>query len=77
MEHLNYYNDSRVRSRDHWYQTLNEQALTATIEYVVKGDESEETLERLVKRGITPIRVERTKGSENLFEKGGEQCQRK
>lgn len=29
------------------------------IEYVVKGDETEEQLERLVKRGITPIRVER------------------
>lgn len=28
------------------------------IEFVVKGDETEEELERLVKRGITPIRVE-------------------
>lgn len=29
------------------------------IEYVVKGDETEEELERLVKRGITPVRIER------------------
>lgn len=29
------------------------------IEYIVKGDETEERLENLVKRGITPVRVER------------------
>lgn len=28
------------------------------IEYVVKGDETEEDLERLVKRGLTPIKVQ-------------------
>lgn len=29
------------------------------IEYVVKGDETQEQLERLVKRGITPVKIER------------------
>jgi len=31
----------------------------SAIEYVVKGTETEDELERLVKRGITPVRVER------------------
>lgn len=30
----------------------------SAVEYVVKGDESDEKLERLVNRGITPVRVE-------------------
>jgi hypothetical protein len=29
------------------------------VEYVVKGDESEEELERMEKRGITPVRIQR------------------
>lgn len=34
------------------------------IEYVVKGDESEEKLERLVKRGITLVKVEKAEQQE-------------
>ena len=36
------------------------------IEYVVKGDESDEKLEALVKRGITPVRVERVEEQPEL-----------
>jgi hypothetical protein len=37
------------------------------IEYVVKGDETEEELERLVKRGITPVRIERAENQPDLI----------
>ena len=36
------------------------------IEYVVKGNESEEELERLIKRGITPIKIERVGETKEL-----------
>jgi len=34
----------------------------SAIEYVVRGDESAEELERLAKRGVTPVRIERIGG---------------
>lgn len=37
------------------------------IEYVVKGSETEEELERLVKRGITPVRVQHLDEQGNLL----------
>ncbi len=37
------------------------------IEYVVRGDEDNEYLERLIKRGITPVRIERI-GEQKQFE---------
>lgn len=38
------------------------------IEYVVKGDETEEELERLIKRGITPVKVVRTGEDQTALE---------
>jgi hypothetical protein len=40
----------------------------SAIEYVVKGDETEEELERLVKRGITPVHVKRLEPQLPLFD---------
>lgn len=37
------------------------------IEYVVKGDESDEELERIVKRGITPVRIEKVNETKPLL----------
>lgn len=34
------------------------------IEYVVKGDETDDELERMVKRGITPVKIERVEEEE-------------
>jgi hypothetical protein len=43
------------------------QAFTPTaIEYVVKGDESEEELTRKIKRGITLVRIERVEEQQEL-----------
>jgi hypothetical protein len=38
----------------------------SAVEYVVKGDETEEALARLVKRGITPVRVDRAEAQPEL-----------
>ena len=40
------------------------------VEYVVKGDETDDELDRLEKRGITPVRVERTSEQTSLVEAG-------
>lgn len=37
------------------------------IEYVVKGDETDEDIERMERRGITPVRVERADDLEGLM----------
>lgn len=41
------------------------------VEYVVKGDETEDELERLVQRGIRPVRIERIEDQGQLPETGG------
>jgi len=38
------------------------------VEYVVKGDETEEELEKLEKRGITPVEIERVGETADMFE---------
>ena len=38
------------------------------IEYVVKGDETGEELEKLVKRGITPVQVKRLERQTSMFD---------
>lgn len=38
------------------------------VEYVTRGDETDEELVRLVKRGVTPVKVERILETEELFE---------
>jgi hypothetical protein len=37
--------------------------IPSAIEYVVKGDETDDQLDRLIKRGITPVEVQRADGS--------------
>jgi len=39
-----------------------------SVEYVVKGDESEKTLEGFVKRGITPVHVKRLERQTSMFD---------
>jgi len=59
--------------RDAEYQAGIFHAFKPTaIEYVVKGDETEEELERLVKRGITPVQIARI-GEQQELDNGQEE----
>lgn len=55
-----------------WTPAVFHAFLPTAVEYVVKGDETPEEIERLQKRGITPVDVKRAEETPPLFDESAE-----